>query len=82
MGNDVHTSRLGSDLTLKIPPAFAAELGLEPDSNVDVSLLGNSIVVCPTRRPPVLLDDLLACVTDDNLHSEVDTGPAVGKEAL
>ena len=28
------------------------------------------------------LDKLLAGVTDDNLHTEVDTGRAVGKEAL
>ena len=33
-------------------------------------------------KPPGLkLDDLLAQVTEHNLHDEVDTGPAVGGEA-
>ena len=82
MGDEVHTGRLGDDLTLKIPTDFAAELGLEPNSSVELSLLGKSIIVCPSSRPPFRLDDLLAGVTDDNLHGEIDTGPAVGREIL
>ena len=82
MDQEVHTSRLGHDLTVRIPSVFASELGLGPDSSVEVSLLGNAIVVCPTRKPRLTLDDLLARVTDDNLHGETDTGPAVGREIL
>lgn len=80
MGREVHASRLGRDLTVSIPPDFASELGLGPDSSVEVSLLGNAIVVRATRQPSLTLDDLLAGVTDDNLHDGSDTGPAVGRE--
>ena len=80
MDKEIHTGKLGRDLTLKIPQTFAAQLGLGPDSNVDLSLLGNSIIICPAQKPPLLLEDLLAKVTDSNLHDEVDFGPPIGKE--
>jgi antitoxin MazE len=77
---EVHTSKLDNDLTLQIPLALASEIGLEPNSSVDISILGNSIIINPSRRPRRKLDDLLAGVTEDNLHGETDTGPAVGRE--
>ena len=77
---EVHTSRLDDGLTLQIPHDFASELGLGPDSSVDLSILGTSIIVCPTRQPRVQLNDLLAGVTEDNRHKEIDTGPVVGRE--
>ena len=76
----VHTGKLGHGLTLEIPEAFASELGLEPDSPVDISLYGSAIVVRPARQPRVALDDLLALVTEQNRHTEIDTGEAVGRE--
>ena len=82
MGDGVRTSRLGDDLTLKIPADFAYELGLEPNASVEMSLSGKAIIVCPRRQPPLSLDDLLAGITDNNLHGEIDAGPAVGREIL
>ena len=77
---EVHTTRLDDGLTLQIPHDFACELGLGPDSSVDLSILGKSIVICPTQQPRVRLEELLAGVTEDNVHSEIDTGPVVGRE--
>ena len=77
---EIHTSRLDDGLTLQIPYDFACELGLGPDSSVDLSILGKSIVICPTQQLRVRLDELLAGVTEDNIHNEVRTGPVVGRE--
>ena len=77
----VHTGKLDHGLTLTIPEAFAAELGLEPNSLVDIALHGTAIIVCRARQPRVQLDDLLARVTEDNLHNEIETGCAAGIEA-
>ena len=77
---EVRTRKLENDLTLRIPRDFASELGLGPDSPVDVSILGASIIICPTRFARVSLEDLLAGVTEDNQHREIETGPAVGRE--
>ncbi len=77
---EVHTGRLNQGLTLTIPEAFAAELGLEANSLVDVSVRGSAIIVRPSTQAPARLDDLLARVTEANRHDEIDTGEAVGRE--
>jgi hypothetical protein len=33
------------------------------------------------EKSPVTLDGMLTQVTDENVHPEVDTGPAMGEEA-
>ena len=71
----------GNSLALRIPKSFAAEVGLGNDTSVELSLEGGRLVVEPVLEPQVTLDQLLAQVTEDNVHHEIDTGPAVGKEA-
>ena len=77
---EVLTRKLDDTLTLQIPSSFASKLGLQPNSEVDLSIVGSTIFIFHTRRPRVLLDDLLEKVTESNLHGEVDTGPDVGRE--
>lgn len=71
----------GNSLALRIPKSFATEVGLQDDSPVEVSLVSGKLVVAPVAGPKVTLEQLLAQVTEDNLHHEVDTGPSVGNEA-
>lgn len=80
MSTEPHTCKIGADLTVKIPLALADKLGLKPNTSVDVSIVGDSIVIGPTPRPRLRLEDLLAGVTEDNLHDETDMGPPVGRE--
>lgn len=56
------------------------KIGLQRNSAVEVSLVNGRLVIVPGVEPALTLEDLLAQVTDENLHSEVETGPAVGKE--
>lgn len=70
----------GNSLAVRIPKPFAGEVGLEQDTPVEVSLVSGKLVIVPVLESALSLDQLLAQVTEDNLHSEVDTGPAVGKE--
>jgi antitoxin MazE len=71
----------GNSLALRIPKSFADEVGLRKDASVEVSLVSGKIVVAPTAKSKVTLKQLLAQVTEDNLHHEVDTGATVGNEA-
>jgi len=80
MSTESHTCKIGADLAVKIPLDLAAKLELKPNTSVHVSIVGDSIVVSPTLRPRLRLEDLLAGVTDDNLHGETDMGPPVGRE--
>jgi antitoxin MazE len=70
----------GNSLALRIPKSFAAEAGLHADAAVELSLVGDTLVVQPIKPRPVTLDQLLQGITDENLPGEWDTGPAVGKE--
>jgi antitoxin MazE len=70
----------GNSLALRIPKAFAVDAQLENDSLVEISLVEGKIVVTPVSAPSWTLDELLAGITKDNLHTEVDTRFAVGNE--
>ena len=71
----------GNSLAVRIPSSFAAEAGLEPDAAVEMTLLDGALVVTSVERPDARLADLLARVRAENLHEEIDDGPAVGGEA-
>jgi antitoxin MazE len=71
----------GNSLALRIPKSVAAESHLEQGMLVEVSLLDGKLLVTPLRPPAVSLEELLQGITPENLHHEVDTGPAVGNEA-
>ncbi len=70
--------RWGNSLAVRIPKPFAAEAGLELESEVDVAVVYGALVITPTPVPG--LDELLARVTDENLHGEVDFGSPMGRE--
>ena len=70
----------GNSLALRIPKAFAVEAQLENDSFVEISFVKGQIIITPVPTPSWTMDELLAGVTEDNLHHEVDTGFAVGTE--
>jgi len=70
----------GNSLALRIPKSFAAEVGLQKEAPVEISLEDGELVIRPVAEPKLTLKQLLAKVTKENLHHEVDTGPTVGKE--
>jgi antitoxin MazE len=71
----------GNSLALRIPKPLADEIGLVEDSAVDLFLEEGVLVIAPVMAPRYALNALLAEVTVENLHDEVDTGVAVGGEA-
>lgn len=71
----------GNSLALRIPKPLADEVGLRENSAVELSLREGELVIAPVIRPEPDLEELLAAVTEENLHREVDSGPAMGDEA-
>ena len=70
----------GNSLAIRIPKPFALEVGLEQNSLVAVSIQEGKLLLEPIK-PTYSLEELLAEVTTDNVHHEVETGSAVGNEA-
>ena len=72
--------RWGNSLAVRILKAFAKDMGLNEDTPVEIGVVEGDLVVSPPPARAFTLARLLAGVTDDNLHHEIDTGPAVGGE--
>ncbi len=78
---ETRVQKWGNSLALRIPKPFATEIGIEPNSPVDVALADGKLIITPIVDLAPSLEQLLAQVTPANLHGEVDSGPAVGREA-
>lgn len=76
----VQVQKWGNSLALRIPKPFAEDAEVQEGTIVDLSVSEGKLVVTPVRKKAVL-KQLLAKVHEGNLHSEVDFGPAVGREA-
>lgn len=70
----------GNSLALRIPKSFAAEAGIAEETPVELSVVKGKLVIQPLPCERPTLEELLRGVTNENLHGEWDTGPAVGRE--
>jgi len=77
---ETRVKKWGNSLALRIPKPLAVEVGLEDSSPIEISLMDGRLVITPVVEPELSLATLLAQVTEENLHGEVDTGTAVGGE--
>jgi antitoxin MazE len=70
----------GNSLAIRLPPTLAREMGLSNQSIVELSWRDDQVILRPVKSS-FTLEQLVAGITDDNLHGEVDTGAPVGKES-
>ncbi len=77
----VRVRKWGNSLALRIPKPFAEDTAVREGTTLDLSVSDGRIVAIPIRRRKVRLKQLLDKITDRNLHTEVDTGPRVGRES-
>ncbi len=73
--------RWGNSLAVRIPKAYASEVGLEEESPVEIRLQSGKLIVERTTPAAPKLEELLRGVRKSNLHREMDSGPAQGDEA-
>ena len=64
----------GDSLAVRIPGAYARELGLREGTELDLALVNGGLLLRPRARK-YTLDELLAGVTAQNLHGETVWGP-------
>lgn len=70
----------GNSLGLRIPKSFAKEAAVEEGSTVDLSVSEGRLIVRSVEPRSYELRELLAQVTEDNLHGEIPTGEPRGRE--
>ncbi|MGH7067914.1 MAG: AbrB/MazE/SpoVT family DNA-binding domain-containing protein [Acetobacteraceae bacterium] len=74
--------RWGNSAAVRIPAAILETAALSCDQAVEVRAEAGQIVIAPVRRDDLRLAHLVAQITDENLHQEVDFGAPVGRERL
>ncbi len=72
----------GNSLALRIPKSFALNIDIKQNEFVDLSISDGKLIITPITAKEYSLKELLAGVSEDNLHKEFDTGIPVGKELL
>lgn len=74
-------AKWGNSLALRIPNALARTLAVTEGRSVELVVEDGRLIVSPVDEKPVYrLDELLAGLTPENLHAEVDDGAPVGSE--
>jgi len=72
-------AKWGNSLAIRIPRAFAAEMGLEEGDEVTLTLSEGRLVLTP-KPADYSLDELAAGITPENRHTETDWGEPAGSE--
>lgn len=78
---ETRIGKWGNSLALRIPQSVADRVGITLNAAVELAPRGEELIVSLLQRPGTELEDLLARVTEENLHGEVETGASVGGEA-
>lgn len=78
----VQVQKWGNSLALRIPKSCAVETKIENGSTVEVVVQKGALVVKPVVKDNLTLDEMLANITEENLHTEIDFGKSEGREKL
>lgn len=75
---DSTVSAWGNSLGLRIPKAYAKEVGLNEGTKVQIFVEGGQLIVRPLKRHS--LKELVDRISPENTYGEVDFGEPEGKE--
>ena len=67
----------GNSLGFRIPSLWAKDNNVKNGSKIEVIAEKGKMVILPQKKT---LDDMLAMVTSENIHSEISTGSSVGNK--
>jgi antitoxin MazE len=77
---EVQVQKWGNSLAIRIPRSFTKEIKIDQGAVMDLSIIDGKLVAIPVIDEKYSLDQLLAKVSEDNLHKDVDTGDPIGRE--
>lgn len=70
----------GNNAIVCIPKPLLKGVGLEVDSHIEIRIVDGRLVIDPVKASEFILDTLLAGITAENLHAEVDFDKPTGRE--
>lgn len=69
----------GNSFAIRIPKEFIEELNLKQGSEIELRKIDDILQIIPKKRKPTL-EELMAKITPENQHDEIDWGTPQGKE--
>lgn len=73
-------AKWGNSLAIRIPQNLAKEINLAEGSEVQLVLIDGKLTIERITRRRYSLEELVETITPENVHTEIDTGVAVGNE--
>ena len=71
----------GNSLALRIPKAFACDVGLSKNAEVELQIVDGEIHISPVPPERLSLEALVSEITADNRHGEAFPEESAGSEA-
>ena len=71
----------GNSLAVRIPKAVAERAGLQEGDPILIDAMNGHVELRAAERIPTL-EELVAQITPENRHKEMDWGPDVGEEIV
>jgi antitoxin MazE len=75
-----NVAKWGNSLAIRIPQHLAQEIGLAAGVEVEIAIDDDKLTIAPKREREYSLAELVAGITPENLHAQIDTGSPVGEE--
>jgi antitoxin MazE len=80
MAMKTQVGKWGNSFAVRIPGTLIKELDLAEGAEMEMTRVGDGILLKPRKRE-YKLEDLLDQITPETIHGETDWGPHVGGEA-
>ena len=74
--------RWGNSAAVRLPATLMSQAKFSDSQAIDLILQDGRIILEPVKASELSLKDLLAQITPESIHSEVDFGQPVGRELL
>ncbi len=70
----------GNSAAVRLPAAIMEAAHLELEQILDVRAENGRVIIEPIEEDDISLEDIVAGITDENIHNEIDFGQPEGKE--
>ncbi len=74
----VALKKWGNSLAFRVPKDILKSLNIDENSTFELSIHNGKLIAEPTNN--LKLEELVSQINDANLHTEIDSGKAVGNE--
>jgi antitoxin MazE len=76
----VRVQKWGNSLAVRIPKPLAEDAKVREGTVLNLAVSDGKVIATPVKRKKQSLKQMLANVTRENLHAEIESGPPVGRE--